>query len=194
MPLDPCYPEARIKLIAEDAELEVLLVKDEDAFAEHRNIVKCHVLSVTSILDVALLQESTVVDWCPPAPDTSCYVIYTSGTTGKPKGVVLKHVNLSSFIQHGISCVYKGLGPGSQFLNSFPMTFEGSCGTQFSTLSVGATLVLAPKRALLDELELLINTMKVSRLACHSKSIVNMLQYVGQLFDMCLLHRLLTSA
>ncbi len=162
VPLDPSYPEARIKLIAEDAELKVLVVKDEGIFPQCRNVVKCPLLCVTNILNVALLQEPTVVNWCPPAPDTSCYAIYTSGTTGKPKGVVLEHVNLSSFIQHGTSYVYKGLGPGSQFLNSFPMIFEASCGTQFSTLSVGATLVLAPKRALLDELELLINTMKVS--------------------------------
>ncbi len=162
VPLDPRYPTAHVKLIAEDAELSALLVKDEDIFAEHKNVVKCPVLSVTNILHNALLQEPSAVKWHPPASNTSCYIIYTSGTTGKPKGVVLEHVNLSSFIQHGISCVYKGLGPGSQFLNSFPMTFEGSCGTQFSTLSVGATLVLAPKRALLDELELLINTMKVS--------------------------------
>ncbi len=162
VPFDPSYPAARVTLIAEDAELKALLVKDEDGFAEHRNVVKCPVLTVTNILYDALLPEPSTVDWRPPDPNTSCYIMYTSGSTGKPKGVVLEHANLCSFIQHGTSCVYKGLGPGSQFLNSFPMTFEGSCGTQFSTLSVGATLVLAPKSALLDELQLLINTVKVS--------------------------------
>ncbi len=162
MPLDPSYPTARVVLIAEDAELKVLLVKDEDIFAEHRNVVKCPLLSITNILDVALLQEPTLVDWCPPTSNTSCYIIYTSGTTGKPKGVVLEHANISSFIEYGALCMYKGLGPGSQFLLSSPMTFDGSCGIQFSTLSLGATLVLVPKTALLDELELLINTAKVS--------------------------------
>ncbi|MCP4319882.1 MAG: AMP-binding protein, partial [Hyphomicrobiales bacterium] len=84
------------------------------------------------------------------------------GTTGKPKGMVLEHTNMSSFIQHGAFCMYKDLGPGSQFLLSSPMTFDVSCGTQFSSLSLGATLVLAPKSALLNELALLINTVKVS--------------------------------
>ncbi len=88
--------------------------------------------------------------------------MYTSGSTGKPKGVVLEHANISSFIQHGALCMYKGLGPGSQFLLSSPMTFDGSCGIQFSSLSLGATLVLVPKTVLLDELALLINTVKVS--------------------------------
>ncbi len=161
MPLDPSYPEARIKLIAEDAELKVLLVKDEGVFPQCRNVVKCPLLSVTNILDVVLLQEPTVVDWRPPALDTSCYIIYTSGTTGKPKGVVLEHGNISSFIQYGALGMFKGLGPGSRFLLSSPMSFDVSFGIQFSALSMGAILVLAPKYALLDELELLIKTMKV---------------------------------
>ncbi len=161
VPLDPSYPTARIRLIAEDAELTALLVKDEDAFAEHRNVVKCPMMSVTNILNDALLPEPSAVAWHPPTPNNSCYIMYTSGTTGKPKGVVLEHANLSSLIQHGALCLYKGLGPGSQFLLSNPMTFDGSCAIQFSTLYMGATLVLASKCAWLDELELLINTMKV---------------------------------
>eukprot|EP01084_Bolivina_argentea_P085643 154808_1 len=71
---------------------------------------------------------------------------------------------MSSFIQHGALCMYKGLGPGSCFLLSSPMIFDGSCGIQFSTISMGATVVLAPKFALLDELELLINTVKITHL------------------------------
>ncbi len=162
VPLDPGYPAVRVKLIMEDVELKALLVKDEDTFAEHRNVMKCPLLSVTNILDDALIREQSAVGWCAPAPNTSCYIMYTSGSTGKPKGVVLEHANISSFIQYGALCMYKGLGPGSQFLLSSPMTFDGSCGIQFSTLSMGATLVLAPKYVLLDELELLINTAKVS--------------------------------
>ncbi len=162
VPLDPSYPAARVKLIMEDVEVKVLMVKDEDAFAEHRNVVKCPMLSVMNILDDALLPEQSVVGWCPPTPNTSCYIMYTSGSTGKPKGVVLEHANISSFIQHGALCLFKGLGPGGRFLLSSPMTFDMSCGIQFPAISMGATLVLAPKCSLLDELELLINTEKVS--------------------------------
>ncbi len=162
VPLDPSYPDARIKLIAEDAGLKALLVKDEDGFAEHRNIVKCPVLSVTNILDAALLPEPSVLDWRPPVPNTSCGIIYTSGTTGKPKGVVLEHANYTWVLQDGPLHTSMGLGPGSRFLLSAPMIYQVSCVTQFPALSVSATLVLSPKSALLDELQLLINTAKVS--------------------------------
>ncbi len=47
VPLDASYPAAQVKLIAVDAELKALLFKDEEALAEHGNIVKCPVLSVT---------------------------------------------------------------------------------------------------------------------------------------------------
>ncbi len=140
----------------------VLLVKDEDAFSKRGGLVGCPILSVAKILDDALLPEPSAVNWCPPALNTSSYILYTSGTTGKPKGVVLEHANLSSFIQTRAFCVYKGLGPMSRLLNSSPITFDMSTNVQMCTLSVGATLVLAPKCALLDELELLINKVEVS--------------------------------
>ncbi len=162
MPLDPSYPAARIKLIAEDAGLKAMLIMDEDAFAEHSNVVKCPALSMMNILNDILLPEPSAVDWHPPTPNTSCYIIYTSGTTGKPKGMVLEHTNMSSFIQHGAFCMYKDLDPGSRFLLSSPMTFDMSYGIQFPTISMGATLVLAPKSVLLNELVLLISTVKVS--------------------------------
>ncbi len=57
------------------------------------------------------------------------------------------------------------------------MTFDGSCSIQFSTLSMGAAMVLASKNQLLDELELLINTVKVSCLACYSRNTLHALQY-----------------
>ncbi len=141
--------------------MKAVLVKDDDGFAEHRNVVKCPVLSMANVLH-EFLPEPSALDWRPPVSNTSCYIMYTSGTTGKPKGVVLEHANLTWVLQDGPLHTTMGLCPQSRFLLSAPMIYQVSCVTQFPTLSVGATLVLAPKSALLDELQLLINTAKVS--------------------------------
>ncbi len=76
MPLGPSYPAAQIKLIVENSGLEALLVKDKDAFEEHRDIVKCPVLSMMNILDNEALPEPSVLDWRTPAPNTSCGIIH----------------------------------------------------------------------------------------------------------------------
>ncbi len=77
VPLDPSYPTDHVKLLTEDAELKVLLVKDEDDFAKYRKAVKCSVLSVMTTLNNAIVREQSVVDWHPPAPNISCCIIYT---------------------------------------------------------------------------------------------------------------------
>eukprot|EP00487_Bulimina_marginata_P008102 TRINITY_DN30143_c0_g1_i1.p1 TRINITY_DN30143_c0_g1~~TRINITY_DN30143_c0_g1_i1.p1 ORF type:complete len:121 (-),score=12.17 TRINITY_DN30143_c0_g1_i1:10-372(-) len=75
VPLDPSYPDARSKLMAEDAEVTILLVKDKDALVKIGGIVKCPVLSVMNIIDDAFLPEPGTVAWRPPTINTSCYVM-----------------------------------------------------------------------------------------------------------------------
>lgn len=82
VPIDPDFPEDRIRFMKEDsgcqfvldaAELEFFLQKEPTS----ESLEKVH----ASETDPA-------------------YIIYTSGTTGKPKGVVIEHANLTNMFFH----------------------------------------------------------------------------------------------
>ncbi|MEP2639438.1 amino acid adenylation domain-containing protein [Roseobacter sp.] len=133
VPLDPAYPQARIDLIAQDADL-TLVVTDGKTTAKFD-----HALDVTH---------------ASPAPrgpmrgaaSDLAVVIYTSGTTGTPKGVMLEHRNILSRVawagQHFDAADLGGV------LAATSVSFDLSLFEIFATLSHGGHLVLV--QTLLD--------------------------------------------
>src|SRR6185437_10883411 len=86
VPIDPRQPRERMKMIVEDAVLELLLAGSEHLFDLdwfEGGLV---------IMDIET--EGTAGAGCPLPPtgqaahDPAC-IIYTSGTTGRPKGVLV---------------------------------------------------------------------------------------------------------
>jgi amino acid adenylation domain-containing protein/FkbM family methyltransferase len=90
LPLDPNYPEQRIRFILEDAGSNVLLT-EESLLERLQNYTKT-IICVDSMLNV-IAQESIMPHSHSTLPDNPAYVIYTSGSTGRPKGVVVTHRN-----------------------------------------------------------------------------------------------------
>ncbi len=96
VPIDPEYPEERIRFIQEDTGARL-------AVGTKKSFVK---LSSLNHLDLVDLEEQTLSDQnlsiedlrIPIRPHHLAYVIYTSGSTGKPKGVMIEHSNAYSFI------------------------------------------------------------------------------------------------
>ncbi|MBT5465558.1 MAG: amino acid adenylation domain-containing protein, partial [Candidatus Marinimicrobia bacterium] len=107
VPIDPEYPEERIKLILEDSGCKALITQSE---------LKTRLLSIVPSTDVpsygagnheliiinietALTSHSPIVNLQSSIvnPHHLAYVIYTSGSTGKPKGVMVTHRNIVSF-------------------------------------------------------------------------------------------------
>jgi amino acid adenylation domain-containing protein/non-ribosomal peptide synthase protein (TIGR01720 family) len=85
VPLDPEYPEERIRFILQDSEAQ-WVIHDLD-----------HPFTGGAVPTVALSDTSTGSDVDPAirySPDSGLYVIYTSGSTGQPKGCQISHRNL----------------------------------------------------------------------------------------------------
>lgn len=88
VPLDPTYPSERLRFMLEDAQVSVLLTRQQsvEQFGECKAKIVC--------LDrdwEAIAQESEDNPTTHAIADNLAYVIYTSGSTGKPKGVAVKH-------------------------------------------------------------------------------------------------------
>jgi natural product biosynthesis luciferase-like monooxygenase protein len=92
VPLDPRYPEERIRFMAEDARLGVVLTDQASQGALPPGDFQ-RLLADDPSFDAG-------ADAPPPASVTSenlAYVIYTSGSTGKPKGVMIEHRSAGNF-------------------------------------------------------------------------------------------------
>ncbi|MCG8314522.1 MAG: amino acid adenylation domain-containing protein [Pseudomonadales bacterium] len=111
VPLDPNYPEARLKTIALDAQLKCLLVDDSAAEFTGQQLATESSANVNESISIDLINISasrkpetnldldlTNLEFKPKA-DQLAYIIYTSGSTGKPKGVAIEHRNAVAMIQ-----------------------------------------------------------------------------------------------
>ncbi len=86
IPVDPAYPEDRIRYILENSEAKCLISSPD--VAEGKG----------AFLDVAaLFCDEPKTDTLPEIrQDAVAYMIYTSGTTGRPKGVILTHKGIAN--------------------------------------------------------------------------------------------------
>ncbi len=144
VPIDAEYPGQRVRYIAEDSGMAVMLTSTE--------------LTLPSMQARTVFMEdltsSTSMRPCkgepPPAErgDLAC-VIYTSGTTGNPKGVMLTHGNLSYTCRRTRNLL--GIHSGDVLAMLHSISFDLSHWAIFSTLSTGATLVIAPEHVTRSE-------------------------------------------
>lgn len=98
VPIDPEYPISRIKHIAEDSELGVILMSPStqqicDQLSGNMALIDVTSEAVTSEPGEPLNQNFSSANLA--------YLIYTSGSTGTPKGVMVTHGNVVNFM-HGI--------------------------------------------------------------------------------------------
>ena len=120
VPIDPSYPSDRIQYMINDCGAEVLVTQgihvDNINSSYTPNIKHCVLLDDDSIPLPDTYRRYTVndinsqsMDNIVPCntPDDLIYMIYTSGSTGQPKGTMLRHRNVSNFLNYEKECVKK---------------------------------------------------------------------------------------
>ena len=140
VPFDPSYPKDRLSFMLSDAQVSVLLTQEK--LVPELPDYKLHLLCLDKDWH-KIEQERSKNLVSPNSPNSSdllAYIIYTSGSTGKPKGVLISH---RAIVNHQIEIQkYYKLGIHDKVLQFASINFDASLEQIFSTLSVGATLVL----------------------------------------------------
>ncbi len=138
MPIDPEYPQSRIRFMLEDIQAPIILTQPR-------------------FMDGFDFGPTTVLNMDDPdifAPDASplesqsngrdlCTVIYTSGSTGQPKGVLLEHHSLVNVIQATLRD--QGITSKDRIAKHASFSFDASILEVFSALMAGAQLHVIPE-------------------------------------------------
>lgn len=132
LPIDPQYPEQRIRYMLDDSGAEIVLTNIGVPFARQAG----QWIDLNRVeFDQSVRDQSVECQ-----PDDLAYVIYTSGSTGKPKGVMVEHralVNLSVWHQRRYH-----IGPKDRMTKYAGVGFDASVWEIFPTLLAGATLII----------------------------------------------------
>jgi amino acid adenylation domain-containing protein/thioester reductase-like protein len=91
IPVDPTYPDERIRQIMEDSDARFVIAPKGDRGSCAGGAVKLTPEELMAHID----GDNPGVD---VGPGDMIYLIYTSGSTGKPKGVMLRHGGVVNYI------------------------------------------------------------------------------------------------
>jgi len=145
LPLDPAYPEERLRYMVRDSTMRVVLTQGR-LWRETQQEIG-HVLRLDEEWE-KVARESVERVESGVGPEHLAYVIYTSGSTGTPKGAMNTHAgicNRLSWMQEAYQ-----LWADDRVLQKTPFSFDVSVWEFFWPLITGSRLVLARPGGHLD--------------------------------------------
>jgi amino acid adenylation domain-containing protein/non-ribosomal peptide synthase protein (TIGR01720 family) len=153
LPLDPDYPEARLAYMLADASPALVL---------STNAVRTRLPQTVEVLGLDTPQLETALAHaaaynptdgertCALQPQHPAYVIYTSGSTGMPKGVLIRHRELTNYVSWAYRLYEMDGGHGAP-LNT-PLAFDATITSLYLPLLAGQRVILLPEDRQIDAL------------------------------------------
>lgn len=141
--LNPDLPANRLKDIVKTLESEILITD-----REHGDLAK--EISNEKILYIEDVENTEIDEEAISNIRKQClntdplYVNFTSGSTGKPKGVVIDHKSVIDFMS--VFTERFDINSEDKIANQAPFDFDVSVKDIYSSMKVGATLVIVPKK------------------------------------------------
>ena len=162
VPLDPNAPAKRLAYITRDCDVKVLLtapakLKQLAGFFTEGTPLRT-VLLTDSLADAPpafpesvqlltwediLKQEGAAIEPAGTIETDLAYILYTSGSTGVPKGVMISHRTIFTFVNWSRD-TFK-VSAADRLTSHAPLHFDLSTFDIYVTMQAGATLVLIPE-------------------------------------------------
>ena len=151
VPLDPAYPETRLRWILDDARVPILLTQTSSKPYPCSYQVNSNTKIVYLDEDWQAIAENSVSNPVTKVtPENLAYLIYTSGSTGKPKGVMIEHRNPVCLLYWAREVFSADAIAG--VLASTSICFDLSIFELFVPLSWGGKVILAENALALPNL------------------------------------------
>ncbi len=142
VPLDPDYPADRLRFMASDSGLFLVLHSGE----ENAPQFEAPTLAVDELLAAGRNLPAPQVKQLDP--DNLAYIIYTSGSTGRPKGVGVTHANAVRLFRAARSLFNFGGDDVWTMFHSY--AFDFSVWEMWGALIHGGSLVIVPRATARD--------------------------------------------
>jgi amino acid adenylation domain-containing protein len=149
VPIEPTYPPQRQEFMLADAQAPVLITQER--FLGAVDPRGAAIVCVDRDRE-RIGAHGTEPVGIPGDPEQLAYVIYTSGSTGQPKGVEVTHRSVANLMAYMTQA--PGIGPGDVLANLTTPAFDLSVPDWYLPLTTGARLVIVPREATLDGVEL----------------------------------------
>ena len=143
VPIDPSYPEERIKWMIEDTKVSMILCSYRLASVAKEQSSEIFVVDADLIYDKESLNANDIV----VTTEDPIYINYTSGSTGKPKGVVVPQRGILRTV---VNSEYTDFHENDVFLQLGNTTFDAFTLEIWGAWLNGGKLVVISKDDILD--------------------------------------------
>lgn len=143
VPLDPTWPDARLRFAISDSGAVALVAR-----ASTLERLQISLPGIDPFRDAAAVANSAVSIECSVSWDSLAYVIYTSGSTGTPKGVEITQANLANVVQWHRQAF--GVTRQDRASHLLGLGFDAAALEIWAHLCAGATLCLPSEHEILS--------------------------------------------
>lgn len=228
VPLDPSAPAKRLAYITRNCNIKVLLTSADKLtilpqfFAEGTPLEALVLTNDREQESIELPETIQVIPWnevCTKSGESIptnntietdlAYILYTSGSTGDPKGVMISHRTIFTFINWCYETFH--INENDRVTSHAPLHFDLSTFDIYVTIKAGGTVVLVPERLSLFPIKLadllqdkgitvtylvpsiLSLMVNYGQLDSHDFSALRLILFAGEVFPIDYLRRLVAA-